>query len=137
MLILVFETNYGVFNINLEGGGGGWIYFNKFYPIFVYGQDYENTPNSQYKYNKCNMVRKLNNTWYLSENPYGKNHGLISDLHSNLKSTKCEKDYNLISEVITHLPNPGMSEPNPIACDLRNLIPETTQDFVLNEENAT
>ena len=36
-------------------------------------------------------------------------------------------DYNLIPEVITHLPNPGISEPSSIACDLRNLIPEATQ----------
>ena len=46
-------------------------------------------------------------------------------------------DYNLIPEVITHLPNPGMSEPSSIACELSNLIPEATQDLVLNEENAT
>ena len=46
-------------------------------------------------------------------------------------------DYNLILEVITHLPNPGMSEPSSIACELSNLIPEATQDLVLNEENAT
>ena len=83
------------------------------------------------------MVRKLNNTWYLRGNSHGKNHGLVSEPHSNLESTKYEKDYNLIPEVITHLPNPGMSEPSPIACDLRNLIPEATQDLVLNEENAT
>ena len=83
------------------------------------------------------MVRKLNNTWYLRGNPHGKNHGLVSEPHSNLESTKCEKDYNLIPEVITHLPNPGMSEPSPNACDLCNLIPEATQDLVLNEENAT
>ena len=123
-----------MYNINLEGG---WIDFNKFYPIFVYGQDYENTSNSQYKYSKCNMVRKLNDTWCLRGNPYRKNHGLISEPHSNLESTKCEKDYNLIPEVITHLPNPGMSEPSPNACDLCNLIPEATQDLVLNEEKAT
>ena len=46
-------------------------------------------------------------------------------------------DYNLIPEAITHLPNPGISEPSSIACDLRNLIPEATQDLVLNEENTT
>ena len=72
-------------------------------------------------------MRKLNDTWYLRGNPYGKNHELISQLHSNLESTKCEKDYNLIPEVITHLPNPGISEPSSIACDLRNLIPVATQ----------
>ena len=57
----------------------------------------------------------------------GKNHGLISAPHSNLESTKCVNDYNLIPYIITHLPNPGMSEPSSIACDLRNLIPEATQ----------
>ena len=80
------------------------------------------------------MVRKLNDTWYLCGNPPGKNHGLISELHSNLESIKCEKDYNLIPEVITHLPNPGMSEPSPIACDLRNLISEATKVLLLKEE---
>ena len=36
--------------------------------------------------------------------------------------------------IITHLPNPGMSEPSPIACGLRNLIPEATQVLLLKEE---
>ena len=57
----------------------------------------------------------------------GKTTGYVSKPHSNLESTKCANDYNLIPELITHLPNPGMSEPSSIACDLRNLIPEATQ----------
>ena len=84
------------------------------------------------------MCGNIKDTWYLRGNPNpGKNHGLLSEPHSNLESTKCENDYNLIPEVITHLPNPGMSEPSPNACDLCNLIPEATQDLVLNEEKAT
>ena len=67
----------------------------------------------------------------------GKTTGYVSEPYSNLESTKCENDYNLIPEVITHLPNPGMSEPSLISCELSNLIPEATQDLVLNEENAT
>ena len=76
----------------------------------------------------------LKDTWYLHGNPHGKNHGLVSEPHSNLESTKCVKDYNLLPEAITHLPNPGMSERSPIACGLRNLIPEATQVLILNEE---
>ena len=30
-----------------------------------------------------------------------------------------------------------MSEPSPIACDLRNLIPEATQVLILNQEINT
>ena len=61
----------------------------------------------------------------------GKTTGYVSKPHSNLESTKCANDYNLIPEVITHLPNPGISEPSPIACDLSYLIPIATQDLVL------
>ena len=47
-------------------------------------------------------------------------------------------NYNLIPEVITHLPNPGMSEPSSIACDLSNLILEAThKTLILNEEINT
>ena len=61
------------------------------------------------------MVRKLNKTLdFYVETLTGKTTGYVSKPHSNLESTKCANDYNLIPEVITHLPNPGMSEPSPI-----------------------
>ena len=77
------------------------------------------------------MVRNVNNTWCLRGNPHGKNHGLLCEPHTNLESNKCDKDYSLIPEVITHLPNPGISVPSPIACDLSHLIPIATQDLIL------
>ena len=39
---VVYERSQGVLSINLEGG---WIDFNKLYPIFLLSQDYENAPN--------------------------------------------------------------------------------------------
>ena len=76
-------------------------------------------------------MRKLNKTLFLRGNPHGKNHGLVSKPHSNLESTKCVNDYNLIPEVITHLPNPGMSEPSPICLRSKQPNPGSyTQDLL-------
>ena len=78
------------------------------------------------------MVRKLIKTLgFYVETLTGKTTGYVSKPHSNLESTKCANDYNLISEVITHLPNPGMSEPSPIC--LRSKQPNPgcyTQDLL-------
>ena len=58
------------------------------------------------------------------ETQTGKNHGLVSVPHSNLESTNGKSDYNLILVYnLPPLPNPGISEPSPIACDQSNLIP--------------
>ena len=68
----------------------------------------------------------------------GKTTGYVSKPHSNLESTKCANDYNLIPVVITHLPNPGMSEPSPICLRSKKPNPGSyTQDLVLNEEINT
>ena len=61
------------------------------------------------------MVRKLKqHLIFYVETLTGKTTGYVSKPHSNLESTKCANDYNLIPVVITHLHNPGMSEPSPI-----------------------
>ena len=57
----------------------------------------------------------------------GKTTGYVSEHTRTSNPLSVKIDYNLIPEVITHLPNPGMSEPSSITCDLRNLIPEATQ----------
>ena len=68
----------------------------------------------------------------------GKTTGYVSKPHSNLESTKCVNDYNLIPEVITHLPNPGISEPSPICLRSKQPNPGSyTQDLNLNEEITT
>ena len=68
----------------------------------------------------------------------GKTTGYVSKPHSNLESTKCANDYNLIPEVITHLPNPGMSEPSPICLRSKQPNPDCyTQDLASLEENTT
>ena len=61
----------------------------------------------------------------------GKTTGFIVSHTRNSNPLNVQNDYNLIPEVITHLPNPGMSEPSPIACDLSYLIPIATQDLIL------
>ena len=80
-------------------------------------------------------MRKINNTWFLRGNPHGKNHELVSKPHSNLESTKCVNRLQP-NPGSNHTPT-GMSEPSPIACDLRNLIPEATQVLILNKEINT
>ena len=81
------------------------------------------------------MCGIINDTRYLRGNPHGKNHRLVSAPHSNPESTNGKGDYNIIPVCNSPtLPNPGISEPSSIACDLSNLISEATQDLVLNEE---
>ena len=74
------------------------------------------------------MCGNINDTRYLRGNPNpGKNHELINEPHLNLESTNGKCDYNLIPVYKSPpLPNPGISGPSPIACNLSNLIPEAT-----------